>query len=148
MPAIEKQMFIKAPPEEVFDLVTRVEEFPSHVSLLKEVTLTGPETYHWSIVVAGVELSWDGIVTRRDRPHRFAWKSLSGQPNSGAYELSPTDNGTLVCFKMEYRFQNAWLEWLLTPVLEPLMNRAAGEAIAYVNGHFENVGRPAGDQSV
>jgi len=148
MPAIEKRMLIKATPEAVFDLVTRVEEFPSHVALLKEVTLIGPETYHWSIVVAGIELSWDGVVTRRERPRRFAWKSLSGQPNSGAYELNPTENGTLVCFRMEYRFQNAWLEWLLTPVLNPLMNRAAEDAIAYVKGYLENVDRPAGDQPV
>jgi len=148
MPAIEKQMLVKATPEAVFDLVTQVEEFPSHVALLKEVTLTGPETYHWSIVVAGIELSWDGIVTRRERPRRFAWKSLSGQPNSGAYELEPTENGTLVCFRMEYRFQSAWLEWLLTPVLEPLMNRAAAEAITYVKGHLENTDHADKDQSV
>ena len=140
MPAIEKEAHIRADPGTVFDLVTRVEEFPSHVSLLKEVTPTGPESYHWSIEVAGIELSWDGIVTERERPCRFAWKSLSGQPNSGAYELKPIEGGTLVCFRMEYRFQHAWLEWLLTPVLEPLMNRAAEEAIAYVKGRLENFG--------
>jgi len=145
MPAIEKRLLVKATPEAVFDLVTRVEEFPAHVSLLKEVTLTGPETYHWSIVVAGIELSWDGIVTRRERPRQFAWKSLSGQPNSGAYELESIGNGTLVRFRMEYRFQNTWLEWLLTPVLESLMNRAAEEAIAYVKGYLENMDRPDGD---
>jgi len=148
MPVIEKQMFIKATPEAVFDLVTKVEEFPSHVALLKEVTLIGPETYHWSMVVAGIELSWDGIVTRRERPRRFAWKSLSGQPNSGAYELKPGKNGTLVCFRMEYRFQNTLLEWLLTPVLEPLMNRAAAEAIAYIKRHLEKTTRPGSGQAV
>jgi len=146
MPVIEKRVLVKATPEAVFDLVTRVEEFPSHVSLLKEVTLIGVETYHWSIVVAGIELSWDGIVTRRERPHRFAWKSLSGQPNSGAYELKSTKNGTLVRFRMEYYFQNTWLEWLLTPVLEPLMNRAAEEAIAYVKRHLEKTKHPDGAQ--
>jgi len=148
MPAIEKRMLIKATPEAVFDLVTRVEEFPSHVALLKEVTLIGPETYHWSIVVAGIELSWDGIVTKRERPRRFAWKSLSGQPNSGAYELEPAGNGTLVYFRMEYHFQNTWLEWLLTPVLGPLMNRAAAEAIAYIKRCLENTDHSAGNRPV
>ena len=138
MPVIEKQVEIAASPEAVFDLITRVEEFPAYVSLLREVIPTGPETYRWSIVVAGMELSWKGVVTERDRPRRFAWKSLSGQPNAGGYDLRPTMTGTEVCFSMEYRFQNPLLEFLLTPILEPLMHRAAAEAMAYVKMRLES----------
>jgi len=110
MPVIEKQVHIRADPEAVFDLITRVEEFPAYVSLLREVTPVGPNTYHWSIRVIGIELSWDGIITERVRPRRFAWKSLSGQPNAGAYELRPDGDGTSICFRMEYCFRNPWLE--------------------------------------
>ena len=137
MPVIEKQIEIAADPEAVFDLITRVEEFPPYVSLLKEVKPTGPDTYIWSVVVAGIKLSWEGVVTERKRPSRFAWKSVSGQPNAGAYDLRPVEMGTEVRFTMEYRFQNPFLEFLLTPLLEPLMHKAAAEAMAYIRMRLE-----------
>jgi len=38
---------------------------------------------------------------------------------------------------MTYRFQNPVPEFLLTPFLEPLMHKAAAEAMAYVKMRLE-----------
>jgi|AMFO01.1.fsa_nt_gi Predicted integral membrane protein len=137
MPVVDKTVHIEAPVEDVFDLITRVEEFPAYVSLLKEVRPIGKGTYHWCIELCGIRLAWDGVVTERIRPRRFAWKSCSGQPNSGAFTLQPEGEGTQVRFRMEYRFRDAWLERLLTPVLGYFLDKASDEALAHVKERLE-----------
>lgn len=145
MPAVERTILVRAAPEAVFDLVSRVEDFSRYSRTIRAVRAIGPDTYHWTIGVAGFELEWDAAVTRKERPRYFAWRSTRGVENGGHFRLAPADGGTEVRFTMVYRLPNPVLERIVDAVAAPLMQRVAGEVLEQVRRRLEAARAERGD---
>lgn len=138
MPLIYETVEIKAPPEEVFDLISKVTDFEFYAGLIKEVRLLSGSTYRWTVGVGGVKLDWDAKITESKRPERFAWRSIRGIENRGEYELQATPEGTRVAFSMEYCLPNSLLEVVVAPLAEPLIRRASAEILSAVRAKLEH----------
>ncbi len=138
MPTIERMSFIRATPEAVFDLLSRVEDFPRYSRVIRAVRALGRDTWRWTVRVAGFELEWDAVVTGETRrPRRFAWRSIRGVENGGCFDLRPVAGGTEVRFAMSYRLASPLLERLVDAVAAPLMQRVAAELLEQVRRRLE-----------
>ena len=137
MPAVERTLFIRAAPEAVFDLISRVENFSQYSPAIREVRAIGRDTYHWVVSVAGFALDWDSVVTEKTRPARFAWRSVRGVENGGLFRLAPADGGTEVRFTMSYRLASPLLERIVDAIAAPLMQRVAAELLEQVRRRLE-----------
>lgn len=138
MPKISESVTINANIEDVFDLISRVEEFPLYATMLKEVREIGIRTYRWTALVRGVTLTWDSIIAEFHRPTRLAWRSIRGFKNSGAYNLISTPNGTRVELTIEYNFAGGPLDGLMGALTIPLARTAAASILAKVRGRLEH----------
>ncbi|OGI50538.1 MAG: hypothetical protein A3E57_09325 [Candidatus Muproteobacteria bacterium RIFCSPHIGHO2_12_FULL_60_33] len=143
MPVIEHTIFIRAAPEAVFDLISRVENFSQYSPAIREVRTIGRDTYRWVVSVAGFALDWDSVVTEKMRPARFAWRSVRGVENGGLFRLAPANGGTEVRFTMEYRLANPILERIVNTIAAPLMQRVATELLDAVRERLERARRHA-----
>lgn len=137
MPAIFETAVINADIESVFDLISRIEEFPLYADALKEVRKIGHDTYRWVARAGGITLEWDSAVTEFKRPTRLAWRSIRGFANSGAYTLVPSPAGTLVSISMQFSFPSRLLEKLTAPLVIPLTRALAAGILARVKQRLE-----------
>ncbi len=137
MPAIFQTAIINADIESVFNLISRMEEFPLYADVLKEVRDIGNNTYRWVAQVRGIRLEWDSVVTEFKRPTRLAWRSIRGFANSGAYTLVPSPTGTLVSISMQFNFPSRLLEKLTAPLVIPLTRALAAGILARVKQRVE-----------
>ncbi len=142
MPAIFQTAIINADIESVFDLISRVEEFPLYAETLKEVGKIGHNTYRWVAQVRGITLEWDSIITEFKRPTRLAWRSTSGFKNSGAYTLTRSPDGTLVSISIEFSFPGRLLETVMAPVTIPVARGIASGILARVKQRLEGRHHP------
>ncbi len=145
MPTISESVTINADVEDVFDLISRVEEFPRYASMLKEVREIGHRTYRWEARVQGLALTWDSIIAEFHRPTRLAWRSIRGFKNSGTYHLSAMPNGTRVELTIAYDFEGGLLNGLMETLTIPLVRTAAASILAKVRDRLEHphVTKPA-----
>ncbi|MGB8278063.1 MAG: SRPBCC family protein [Methylovirgula sp.] len=138
MPAIFETATIKADIETVFDLISRIEDFPLYVRALKEVRKVDHKTYRWSAQARGFSLTWDSVITEYKRPTRLAWRSIRGLDNSGAYTLVSSAAGTTISLRIQYSFPSRVLETLISPLVNPITRALAAEALARVKARLEN----------
>ena len=143
MPVIEHTIFIRAAPEAVFDLISRVENFSQYSPAIREVRTIGRDTYRWVVSVAGFALDWDSVVTEKMRPARFAWRSVRGVENGGLFRLAPANGGTEVRFIMKYRLPETILKKIIDTIAAPLMQRVATELLDAVRERLERARRHA-----
>lgn len=102
---LHKSIYIQAPPDAVFDLWTRYENFPHFMSNVQEVRDLGNGRSHWIVSgPAGTWVEWDSIITESRRPELMAWQT---EPNAsvdhhGRVRFEPADSGTRVTVDMSY----------------------------------------------
>lgn len=138
MSTVERTTSIRAAPEAVFDLISRVEDFPQYSRVIRAVRALGHGTYRWTVRVAGFELEWDSVVTgETQRPRHFAWRSVRGVENGGCFDLWPIAGGTKVRFTMSYRLANPLLERVVDAIAAPLMQHVADELLGRVRRRLE-----------
>ncbi len=137
MPLIRETVEIKASPETVFELITKVSDFPLFAGAIKEVRFITGSTYRWTVRVGGITLDWDSVVTEFECPKRFAWHSIRGIENQGAYDLQATPEGTQVTFSMSYHLENRLVEAAIAPLVEPLIHRVSVEILDAVKLRLE-----------
>lgn len=102
---LNKTIHIDAPPERVFDVWSKYENFPHFMSHVKEVRDLGNGRSHWVVSgPAGASIEWDSILTESRRPEVLAWRSEpdSTVQNQGTVRLQPDGNGTRVSVHMSY----------------------------------------------
>lgn len=138
MRLIQETVEIKAPPEDVFDLVVKVKDFALYTGLIKEIKLISGSTYRWTVRVNGITLDWDATITECERPKRFGWRSIRGIENRGTYDLQATPDGTRVAFTMEYRLANPFMETAVAPLVEPLIRRVGSDILNAVKERLEH----------
>ena len=140
MPVIQHSAVIHAPVEAVYDLIAEVELFPSYCHYIKSVAKVDADCYHWVVQVAGISLSWDAMVTSRERPKNFAWQSTSGVKNTGHFELMPVAEGTHVVFVMEYQLPGKIFAMMLIPFIEPVVQKVSAEILAAISQRLSGQG--------
>lgn len=138
MPIIHHTVEIKASPEAVFDLISKVENFCQFSSTIETIKPIDGDAYHWVVRIGGMVLEWDTVVTACSRPQYFAWRSISGVSNEGSYTLTPTSSGTLVTLSMKYRLANPLAEKVIKLVTTRLIQRIASEVLMNVKNQIEN----------
>lgn len=102
---VDKTIHIEASPERVFDVWSKVENFPRFMSHVQEVRDLGNGRSHWVVSgPAGAPVEWDSTMTESRRPDILAWQSDpdSTVQNSGTVRFEPDGNGTRVSVHMQY----------------------------------------------
>ncbi len=137
MPIVHQTAVINADIEVVFDLISRIEEFPRYADVLKEVQQVKLGLYRWTAQAFGVTLNWDSVITDYVRPTRIAWRSTRGFANSGAYSLAPITGGTKISITIEYSFPSQLIAMLLAPLVVPLVRSYTSEILRRVKRRLE-----------
>ncbi len=138
MAEVRRTILIRATPAAVFDLISRIEDFGRYTPVIKEIKAIGPDTYHWVVGLAGVELSWDAKVTEARPPCRLAWRSVSGLDNAGYFLLTPNGAGTRLQFIMEYRLTDSLLETIIEDLAAPIMAKIGDGILEQVRRRLES----------
>jgi uncharacterized membrane protein/gas vesicle protein len=103
---LEKSIYIAAPPESVFDIWAKYENFPHFTSNVREVTDLGNGRSHWIVSgPAGLQLEWNAVLTEAIRPEILAWATEPDSPvqHTGRIRFEPAGDGTRVSVHMSYR---------------------------------------------
>jgi len=139
---VSKLAEIKASPAEVFDVISDVEHYSSYSSVIREVRKAGDGSYRWVTRLAGIRVTWDGIVTRSEKPSYFAWRAIRGMQNSGSFSLAATDRGTMVRLKMSFHPPAGLVLGLLKPIALPIIGKAGEDILWAVTIALENSEHP------
>lgn len=83
MSTIEQSVEVQVPVATAYNQWTQFESFPQFMEGVKSVTQTDNTHLHWVADVNGKTEEWDAVITEQVPDERVAWKSTSGQPNSG-----------------------------------------------------------------
>lgn len=101
---IDKEMFIAAPPERVFDFWQHQENFPQFMRNVEEVRPTGEDCWHWKVAGPFGPVEWDARITERELNRRLAWHTVPGAPveSEGHVDFEPAGEGTRLRVSMDY----------------------------------------------
>jgi uncharacterized membrane protein len=103
---LQKTLTVAAPIDHVFAFFTDFRSFPIFMRNVKEVRELGQGRSHWKVHgPAGVDASWDAIVTRVEPRKAIAWRSVEGSRIQNAGLIRFEENGpdrTRVHVRMRY----------------------------------------------
>lgn len=100
-----ESIIVKGSAEELFDLWSDFETFPSVMKDIKSITKIDDERSHWAINgPLGKEISWTGEITRFEEDRRIAWRTIDGDiKTSGQVTFKDLpDHQTEVTVLMQY----------------------------------------------
>ncbi|SDL71920.1 Polyketide cyclase / dehydrase and lipid transport [Franzmannia pantelleriensis] len=136
MATIEHSAILPAPPERVFALLERVEDFADYSDLIEAIEPLGGQRYRWHIHAVGMDWTFDVEITERQAPERLAWESLDGVRNQGCYRLRQVDDGTEVSLTIDYRINNRLLERAVNRAAKPLVSKVSRQILARVEARL------------
>lgn len=104
---VDKTIAVRAPIEDVYDLWSRVENFPKFMHHIREIRIHADDhdRSHWVIDGPGGTALWyDAEFIRRQPPHAIAWRTLPAQSieHSGEVRFESAGDFTRVHVRMEY----------------------------------------------
>jgi uncharacterized membrane protein len=102
MNKVEKDIHIDAPVHSVYEQWTHFEQFPQYMHNVKSVTKSGDKRYHWVAEIGGKTVEWDAEVTSMQPDRELAWRSVSGDKNSGEIRFQPMGEGTHLFMTIVY----------------------------------------------
>ncbi len=137
MPLIQECYDIKSPPGSVFDLINDVENTSNFSDVLRNVQSIGPDLYRYTIILAGIPLTWVAKVTERVPPQRISWESKSDISLAGSFILTPSSAGTHMDFEMRYNIRNRILAILLKPILPAIIRNVARDTVQSIKERLE-----------
>ena len=132
MPSVETRAYLPADPETVFDMLRKVEDFPTYTPTVESVTPLGEARYHWKTRIKGVAYEWDVEVVEEQRPNRLAWRSVSGIRNEGRYRLRPSAQGTELSLTIDYSMNSRLLDHTVGRVAAPIIRKISADVLARV----------------
>lgn len=136
MGTIEHSTILKAPPERVFALLERVEDFADYSDLVHAIEPLGDNRYRWHVHVVGRDWTFDVAITERRAPELLAWESLAGVENHGCYRLTPVEEGTKVVLTLTYTIHNRLLEKAVNKAARPLVGRVSRQILERVEARL------------
>ncbi|EPC04555.1 cyclase [Litchfieldella anticariensis FP35 = DSM 16096] len=132
MAIIEHSAVLHAPPERVFALLERVEDFADYSDLIEAIEPLGDKRYRWHVHAVGMDWTFDVEITETQAPERLAWESLDGVRNQGCYRLTRVPEGTEVMLTIEYRINNRLLERAVNRAARPLVSKVSQQILERV----------------
>ncbi|MCE8013389.1 SRPBCC family protein [Billgrantia desiderata] len=132
MATIEHSAILQAPPERVFALLERVEDFVDYSDLIKRIEPLGGQRYRWHVHAVGMDWTFDVAITENRPPEVLAWQSVEGVHNEGCYRLSPVEAGTEVSFTLTYTLRNRLVEKAVAKAAKPLVSKVSRQILERV----------------
>ncbi|MCW4151763.1 SRPBCC family protein [Halomonas sp. 18H] len=129
MARIEHSATLHAPPERVFALLERVEDFVDYSDLIKDIEPLGNDHYRWHVRAVGMDWTFDVAITESVAPSVLAWESVDGVHNTGRYELAQVPEGTRVALRVDYEIHNRFVEKAVRRAASPLVNRVSQQIL-------------------
>jgi uncharacterized membrane protein len=103
MSTITKSIDVNVPVRTAYDQWTQFESFPEFMDGVEFVQQIDDTHLHWRANVNGKETEWDAVITEQIPDERVAWRSTTGQPNSGVVTFHRLgDDLTRVTLQMEW----------------------------------------------
>lgn len=136
MATIEHSAILKAPPQRVFALLERVEDFVDYSDMIKAIEPLGGERYRWHVHAVGMDWTFDVAITENRPPEVLAWESVDGVHNQGCYRLRPVAAGTEVHFTLTYTIRNRLVEKAVTKAAKPLVNKVSRQILERVEARL------------
>ena len=115
MTRIEKNIFINASREQVFDLAHHPERTPEWLVGMSEVRDVSPgevgvgTTYHWTLQMAGVKLKGKATLLEFDPPNKAVVKTEGNVESTWTWTYEAQGDGTLLTCVIEYTIPGAVL---------------------------------------
>ena len=132
MAIIEHSEVVNAPPERVFELLRRVEDFADYSDLIRSIDSLGENRYRWHVRAVGMDWAFDVLVTEIQPPHTLAWESLDGVKNQGRYQLREVPEGTEVALTLSYEIRNRLMEKAVNKAAKPLVGKVSRQILERV----------------
>jgi uncharacterized membrane protein len=104
MASVTKSIDVNVPVRTAYDQWTQFESFPQFMEGVKSVQQLDDTHLHWTVDVNGKTQEWDAVITEQIPDERVAWKSTTGQQNSGVvsfYRLG--DDETRVTVQIDWQ---------------------------------------------
>lgn len=136
MATIEHSEVVNAPPERVFELLRRVEDFADYSDLIRSIDTLGENRYRWHVRAVGMDWSFDVAVTEIQPPHVLAWESLEGVKNQGRYQLRAVPEGTEVALTLSYEIRNRLMERAVNKAARPLVGKISRQILERVEARL------------
>ncbi|MBB3182761.1 putative membrane protein [Halomonas fontilapidosi] len=136
MATIEHSAILNAPPERVFALLERVEDFADYSDLIKAIEPLGKDRYRWHVHAVGMDWTFDVAITESRPPEVLAWESLDGVHNQGCYRLTPVPEGTKVALTLTYVIRNRLLEKAVNRAARPLVGKVSQQILERVEARL------------
>lgn len=85
-------VIVRAPAEQVYQMFTNFEDFPRHLTYVKEVTYYDNARSHWAADIVGHH-EWDAINTDWIEGKQLGWRSTDGFENAGRVTFDDLGGG-------------------------------------------------------
>src|SRR5690606_41674981 len=89
MEKVTAEIEVEAPVRRVYEQWSRLEELPSFMSMVEQVTRTGEDETHWVVRVAGVRREFDARTTEIVPDERISWASIAEEMHAGTVRFTP-----------------------------------------------------------
>jgi uncharacterized membrane protein len=90
MEKVTAEIEVDAPVHRVYEQWARLEELPSFMSMVEEVTRTGgDDVTHWVVRIAGVRREFDARTTELVPDERISWASIDEEIHAGTVRFGP-----------------------------------------------------------
>ncbi|GAA3893932.1 hypothetical protein GCM10022228_01250 [Halomonas cibimaris] len=136
MATIEHSEIVNAPPERVFALLRRVEEFADYSDLIERIEPLGEQRYRWYVHAVKMDWTFDVAVVEARSPHTLAWESLSGVKNQGRYYLERVPEGTRVTLTLSYEIGSRLMEKAVNRAATPLVGKVSRQILERVEARL------------
>jgi uncharacterized membrane protein len=104
---IQKTLHVYAEPDEVYAAWRALENFPSFMTHIREITPLEGGRYRWTVDgPAGVPVSWESEITADIPNELLAWRTVAGSPiqSTGVVQFEASSyGGTRIHVRMSYR---------------------------------------------
>jgi uncharacterized protein YndB with AHSA1/START domain len=143
MGAVSRTVFIRRPPEAVYDLAWRPERATEWIvgmvateNVRPGDAATGLDCrFDWTYRMLGLTFRGENRIVEADRPQRLREESSGGLNSVWTWRFEEADGGTSVHLTVDYVPPMGWLGRLLDPILLRRLNQRA------LDGTLDNLKR-------
>jgi uncharacterized membrane protein len=108
MATIERSIDVNVAVGTAYNQWTQFERFPDFMQAVKRVEQIDDKTLEWTAEIAGRERTWTAEIYEQESDQVIAWRSTSGEPNSGRVAFEELDpETTRITVTMEWSPEGA-----------------------------------------
>ena len=114
MTKIVKEFDVRAPPERVFEAISKPERYPQWADFVKAASSRGPKT-HWVYEMEGMKVESDTEETACEENRVYGFRQTGGFLKHGEtrLEIQPSKNGSSVVWTNQYELPYSYLGKLM-----------------------------------